>query len=68
MKFKGEYSASTAYSVGDAVKGADNQWYVCIAPGAAAGTSVFDTDYFNKIADPVLRDVLSMLEDFELST
>lgn len=57
MTIKGDYSALATYSPGDAVKGGDGVWYVCIKT-TTAGISYLNTDYFNK----VIGDMVSVLD------
>ena len=64
MKYKGDFSNLTAYDKGDVVKGSDGVWYIC-TKDASAGSSVLNTDYFNKIADDSVRNTLDLLTAFD---
>ena len=64
MKFKGNFSNLSAYEKGDVVKGSDGVWYIC-TKAAPAGASVLNTDYFNKLVDNQVKNVLDLLSSFD---
>ena len=64
MKFKGNFSNLSAYEKGDVVKGSDGVWYIC-TKAAPAGSSVLNTDHFNKIVDNQVKNILDLLSSFD---
>ena len=61
LKFKGEYSGSTDYSVGDVVIYTDNLVYH-MHTDAAAGTPCHDTRHWQQL-DGVLTEAVRMMND-----
>lgn len=67
---KGEYSALTAYDVGDIVLGPDNVNYICVKE-TTAGISFLNGEYFNKLIGtatdllPILMDLDERVADLE---
>lgn len=61
MKLKGDYTAGTAYSVGDAVRFTDGHVYA-LYKAAPAGTAPIDTMFWSKVDQTVEQCALMILD------